>query len=103
LNTLRKEGFARVYRKRKGYALRCSSNLRETPLKILAERKECTEETVSPYYKLKGESVNCQEVMRTFTEEHRETGNLEGFQAKQSHIKVYEELCKECRRSLRKT
>jgi len=29
------------------------------------------------------------------------TRNLGGFQAEQSHIRVYEELCKECRRSSR--
>jgi hypothetical protein len=56
LNTLRKEGFARVHRQRKGDALRCSGRLREKPSKILAECKECTEETVSPSYKLRRES-----------------------------------------------
>jgi hypothetical protein len=48
LNTLRKEGFARVHRKMNGDALRCSYRLREKSSKILVECKECTEETVIP-------------------------------------------------------
>jgi hypothetical protein len=55
LNTLRKEGFARVYRQRKGDALRCSDRLREKLLKILVKHKECAKETVSPPYKLRRE------------------------------------------------
>ena len=48
LNTLRKEGFARVHRQRKGDALRCLDKIREKPSKILSECKECVKETVTP-------------------------------------------------------
>jgi hypothetical protein len=57
LNTLRKEGFARVHRQRKGDALRLPGRLREKSSKGLAERKECTKETVSSSYKLRRKGV----------------------------------------------
>jgi hypothetical protein len=49
LNILRKEGFARVHRQRKGDALNPSVKLREKSSKNGFEHKECVEETVSPY------------------------------------------------------
>jgi hypothetical protein len=57
LNTLRKEGFARVHRPRKGDALRLLEGLREKPSEGLAERKECTKDTVSSSYKLRRKGV----------------------------------------------
>jgi hypothetical protein len=57
LNTLRKEGFARVHRQRKGDALRLPDRLREKPSKGLAERKECAKDTVSSSYKLRRKNV----------------------------------------------
>jgi hypothetical protein len=57
LNTLRKEGFARVHRQRKGDALRPSGRLREKPSKILAERKECAKDIVSSSYKLRRKGI----------------------------------------------
>jgi hypothetical protein len=57
LNTLRKEGFARVHRQRKGYALRPSGRLREKSSKILAERKECAKDIVSSPYKLRRKGI----------------------------------------------
>jgi hypothetical protein len=53
---VRKEGFERVHRKRKGDALKCSGRLREKPMKILAKCKECAGKTVSSYYKLRRKS-----------------------------------------------
>jgi hypothetical protein len=101
LNTMRKEGFARVNRQRKGDALRCLDRLREKPSKILARCKECTKETVKPSYNLRRKSVSFQEGRRMFTEGRRGMMNLEGFQAEQSRRRVYIELCKECRSSSR--
>jgi hypothetical protein len=57
LNTLRKEGFARVHRQRKGDALRLPGRLREKPSKRSAERKECAKDTVSSSYKLRRKSA----------------------------------------------
>jgi hypothetical protein len=53
LNILRKEGFARVHRQRKGDALNPSRRLREKSSNNLAKHKECTQDTVSPSYKLR--------------------------------------------------
>jgi hypothetical protein len=92
LNTMRKEGFARVNRQRKGDALRCLDRLRENPSKILARCKECTKESVKPSYNLKRKSISFEEGGRMFTEGHQEMMNLEGFQAKQSRKRVYIEL-----------
>jgi hypothetical protein len=58
LNTLRKEGFPRVHRQRKGDALNPSDRLREKSSKILVQRKECTEETVNSSYKSQEEEYN---------------------------------------------
>ena len=57
LNTMRKEGFARVHQQRKGDALRPSGRLREKSLNILAEHKECTKDIVSSYYKLRRKGI----------------------------------------------
>jgi hypothetical protein len=53
LNILRKEGFARVHRQRKGDSLNLSRRLREKQSKIRVECKHCAQEIVIPYYKLK--------------------------------------------------
>jgi hypothetical protein len=73
LNTPRKEGFARVHRKRKGDALICSNRLREKSSKSLVECKECIDETVSPPYKLRRESEKLPGGTRKSTEGHRGT------------------------------
>jgi hypothetical protein len=96
LNILREEGFARVHRKRKGDALRCSDRPREKPSKILSEHKECTQETISPSYKLRRKR---EKFLGGKEKVHRGTMNFEGFQAEQSCGRVCTELCKECRRS----
>jgi hypothetical protein len=57
LNTLRKEGFARVHRQRKGDTLRLVEGLREKPSKILAENKECAKDTVSSSYKIRRKGI----------------------------------------------
>jgi hypothetical protein len=57
LNTLRKEGFARVHQQRKGDALILLEGLKEKPSEGLNEHKECTKDTVSSYYKLRRKSV----------------------------------------------
>ena len=46
LNTLRKEGFAILHQKRKGYALRLPDRLREKSSKGLSKHKEFIEDTV---------------------------------------------------------
>jgi hypothetical protein len=53
LNTLRKEGFARVNRQRKGDALRLLDRIREKSSKGLAEHKECYKGVVILPYKLR--------------------------------------------------
>jgi hypothetical protein len=95
LNILRKEGFARVHRQRKGDALRCSNRLRENLSKRLAEHKEWAQETVSPSYKLRRKSNKFPGGQE---EVHRGMVNFEGFQAEQNHRKVCAEFCKECGR-----
>jgi hypothetical protein len=50
---LRKEGFSRVHRQRKGDSLRLPDGLREKSSKVLAQRKECTKDTVISSYKLR--------------------------------------------------
>jgi hypothetical protein len=58
LNTLRKEGFARVHRPRTGYSLILLEGLREKLSKDVNERcKECTKDTLSSSYKLKRNNI----------------------------------------------
>jgi hypothetical protein len=100
LNILRKEGFARVHRQRKGDALNPSIKLREKSSKNGVEHKECTKDTVSSYYKSQEEE---KKFPRGHKEVHRGTVNFEGFQAEKNRRRVCVELCKECKRSSRTT
>jgi hypothetical protein len=58
--------------------------------------KECTQDTVSPSYKLKRKIMN---LPGGHEEVHKGRVNFEGFQADQSRKRVCVELCKECRRN----
>jgi hypothetical protein len=57
LNNLRKEGFARVQRPRKGDSLRLLEGLREKPSKFLAKHKECNKDIVSSSYNLRRKGI----------------------------------------------
>jgi hypothetical protein len=98
LNTLRKEGFARVHQRRKGDALKPSGMKRERSLNILVECKECAEGVVSPSYKLRRKSMKFPGGNEKV---HKETMNFKGFQEVHSRGRVCAEFCKECRRNSR--
>ena len=100
LDILRKEGFARVHRQRKGDALNPSVTLRENSSKNGVEHKECAKDIVIPYYKLRRKR---KKLLGGHAEVHNKMVKFEGFQAEQSHRRVYVEIYKECRRSLRAT
>jgi hypothetical protein len=72
LNTLRKEGFARVHRPRKEYFLRLLEGLKEKSLEGLNEHKECTKDKVSSSYKLGREERGV--ARESAREVHRRTG-----------------------------
>jgi hypothetical protein len=52
LKTLRKEGFARVHRPRKGYSLMLLEGIRDKLPKHLVECKDCAKDKIISSYKL---------------------------------------------------